>query len=297
MKENMKQLIFKFKGGIGNQFFQYAVAYAVAKKHNVALKVNLSLYKNYKFNEKCGFVLNKIIPNLEYTEENPSIKQLSWWEKLINRYPNLFKEYLERKEFFYNRNIYFIRFPLVMSGYFQSYRYFEGVNQEIIELYRKMSLSKEAIKVAKRIEEAKNTVAIHYRDYADPSCGSQETLEYMGYCSKDYYEKAIEITLKKYPEAIFFVFSNNISKAKEVIKLSNKVIFVEYLAENVWEDMKLMSLCSHNIIANSSYSWWASYLNKNPNKLVIAYKKWGNLLLNRKAKELKHFFPKEWILL
>ena len=95
-------------------------------------------------------------------------------------------------------------------------------------------------------------------------------------CTDAYYEKAIEYFTEKYEDPTFFVFSNEPQKVTDVINVPNAVIVDVNDELTAWADMYLMSQCHHNVIANSSFSWWGAWLNENPHKEVIAPQKWLN---------------------
>ncbi|EPO2592080.1 alpha-1,2-fucosyltransferase, partial [Escherichia albertii] len=88
---------------------------------------------------------------------------------------------------------------------------------------------------------------------------------------------------------LFFIFSDDIEWCKDNIFLDNKTYFVQGDTYHVELDMLLMSKCKHNIISNSSFSWWAAWLNENRNKIVIAPSKWFK-------KDIKHdIIPESWV--
>ncbi len=92
--------------------------------------------------------------------------------------------------------------------------------------------------------------------------------------TKDYYDKAVSYFQTKYGDVTFFVFSNDMEWAKQNIK-ADKLCFVECnTGKDSWKDMYLMTQCKHNIIANSSFSWWGAWLNQNKDKEVIAPSLW-----------------------
>ncbi|MDD2505652.1 MAG: alpha-1,2-fucosyltransferase, partial [Bacilli bacterium] len=112
-----------------------------------------------------------------------------------------------------------------------------------------------------------------------------------GTCGINYYNKAIDIVTKENPEAVFFVFSDDCDWARNNLKINHEKYFIDFNGkENCHEDIRLMSLCKHNIIANSSFSWWGAWLNNNKNKIVVAPKKWFNVKINT-----KDLVPENWI--
>ncbi|MFA7284753.1 MAG: alpha-1,2-fucosyltransferase, partial [Candidatus Absconditabacterales bacterium] len=113
--------------------------------------------------------------------------------------------------------------------------------------------------------EQTNSIGLHVRrgDYVGSALG--------GICDKTYYENAIEFIKSKVQNPTFFIFSNDIQRCKDNLKTGDKSHFIDgNKGENAYKDMVLMSHCKHNIIANSSFSWWGARLNNNPEKIVIA---------------------------
>ena len=94
---------------------------------------------------------------------------------------------------------------------------------------------------------------------------------------QDYYERAIEDISKRECDLKFFIFSDSHEWVRDNVKLEFPVVYVDHnTADTNYEDLRLMSLCNHNIIANSSFSWWGAWLNPNPQKMVFAPKQWFN---------------------
>ena len=113
-------------------------------------------------------------------------------------------------------------------------------------------------------------------------------------CEVEYYRQAMEDISSQYKGTTFLVFSDDKQWCEEnLLPLANKDMFIEFHSNfEDWEEMWFMSLCDHNIIANSSFSWWSSYLNENPHKKVIYPSKWfGPAYAHFDTKDL---CPEEW---
>ena len=175
---------------------------------------------------------------------------------------------------------------VLLRGYFQSEKYFIHCKDKVLNIF---APSEEIISYLTSkygpILENSNTVSIHCRDYRRDT----EQIYHLN-CTREYYINA----MKHFPkESLFVVFSNNIEWCKTIFSgIEENIIFIE--GENRYHDLYLMSLCKSNIIANSTYSWWAAYLNRNPNKLVVAPRKWfGEAYDMHNTEDL---IPKSWII-
>ena len=158
--------------------------------------------------------------------------------------------------------------------YIQDYRYFDKYREEIKRLF------------GKGIGELINKVAIHVRRAGNPVKSNEpaysENPFYVNLSETDYYEKAMAL----FPNKEFLVFSDDpIWCEKQEIFKGCEISF-----KTEQEDFYLMVACEHQIIANSSYSWWAAYLNKNPEKKVIAPKAWYS-----DGNQTRTMLPEEWI--
>lgn len=174
-----------------------------------------------------------------------------------------------------------------VCGYFQSEKYFKHHKKEIVELFSPSSEIKTYIrnKFGKLLEHPK-TVSIHFRDYLreDPQ------QRYHPNCNREYYLKAINRFDK---DSLFIVFSNNQALCKSVLRdIPRNIIFIK--DEPYYIDFYLMSMCKSHIISNSSFSWWASYLNCRDDKVVIAPKVWFNPSYISDTHDL---LPDDWLVL
>ena len=297
-------VILKLMWWLWNQMFQYAIWKAIATKNKSELFLDLSQLSSWKdsarecelnlFNTKYSiydkneikfsyepkkfikFYLNKIFWKLPYKilQERKLINII--WDKLhINTWwYNFHPKFLAIKD-----NSYLIWF-------FQSYKYFENIKEELVKDFSPQKSISWKNKELLDSLKWETTCSIHVRrwDYS---------WWYHGFCSLEYYNKAISTIKNKFENITFLVFSNDIKWCKKNF-IGDEFIFVDW---NTWKesyrDMILMSKCSHNIIANSSFSWWWGFLNQDKNKVVIAPKKW----LNVNFIDTSDLIPNEWICL
>lgn len=221
-----------------------------------------------------------------------NIKDQTTWNIL---YKNFFlrKYFLLTHKAFYGKN--FIFQPEATSqnhkfyyGTWQSEMYFKDISKEIIETFQfnKDLISTYTLSI---LEKMKNhvTVGLHVRrgDYLNKAF-----IDGFGKCCNlQYYQNAIQIITTQVKNPLFLIFSDDILWCKENIKVKQCLYIDKNIGENSWQDMYLMSKCSHNIIANSTFSWWGAWLNTNKNKLVIAPKHWWSTIENDDV------VPKDWI--
>ncbi|MGJ0363448.1 alpha-1,2-fucosyltransferase [Aliarcobacter cryaerophilus] len=268
-------IITKITGGLGNQMFQYAVAKAIAKKRQDEFKLDKYFYPKQTLRK---YELNQF--NLEEKiATNDEVIKLAgnenFWFKVkrkIGLNPKRPKSYFEEKEiakfheevFEYQDNIY-------LDGYWQNEEYFKDIRDEILKDFTLRSdISNEAKKYLEYIKNLQS-VSLHVRrgDYVQNS----HTNSVHGTCNLKYYQKAIKKIEQNIENPIFYIFSDDIVWCKENFEFLENKVFVDD-TENAFDDLELMKNCKHNIIANSSFSWWGAWLNQNENKIVIAPKRW-----------------------
>ena len=251
-------IIVNIIGGLGNQMFQYAIGKALSLKSKQKLKLDLTSFKNYPLR---NFELDvfKIDPEIASTEEISQVKQ----NKL-----NFTEKY-----FHFDSEILDLNQSAFLVGYWQSEKYFINYKNIILkEFILKNELSHQSNQFQKIIESTVS-VSLHIRrgDYVtNPTTNSVH-----GTCSLAYYKNAVSLISNRLKDPHFFIFSDDLDWAKENLDFIDNITFVE-LDENIpdYEEMYLMSQCKHNIIANSSFSWWGAWLNQNVDKIVIAPQKW-----------------------
>jgi hypothetical protein len=266
--------IIKFLGGLGNQMFQYAL-YKTLQKKFPNVKADLHGYKNYPLHN--GFELEKIF-NIKLKKTNKFTKDLynkhnrKWMYRKLRRLLNLKNAYQEEKSLFaFDPSILTDTKSRYYWGYWQNLRYFDVIADDLrIDFQFKNKLTGANQQTLSEIQQTES-IAIHVRrgDYLkDPLLG--------GLCGPDYYQQAINHMLSKVDSTQFFIFSDDITWCQKHLPLTQAKFISWNKGAESYIDMQLMSACQHNIIANSSFSWWAAWLNPNPSKIVVYPKKWVN---------------------
>lgn len=266
--------IVKFLGGLGNQMFQYAF-YLNLQEHFKTVKADLKDFKTYSLHN--GFELENIFPVKLEKASSFDLKlylpyNRKWiWRKLrqLNSSKNT---YLEENTFFsYQPNIFQDYKKRYYWGYWQHIDYINPVENHLRKDFQFPAIiDKNNNQLLKSLQN-QNTVSVHIRrgDYLnEPS--------FVGICDLVYYQKAIQFMQEKLNDPLFVFFSNDIDWCKDHFNSLNAKFVDWNTGKESFRDLQMMSLCQHNIIANSSFSWWASWLNQNPNKTIISPKRWIN---------------------
>lgn len=288
-----KMIITKLSGGLGNQMFQYACGLSLSNKSGTLMKIDTSAY--IQDNLVPGdtirkFELDKFNISCDYAniDETQSIKYpLGSLSKIFNF---IYKKLLRVNHLDFHPGLFKMKTNQYLDGYFQSEKNFINVADTI---RKEFTLKRELIDAAVTEFERKvfmtNSVSIHIRrgDYAQ----DRKTNLYHGLCPISYYEQAIAFMTSKVATPYFFIFSDDIDWVKKNIKITHPHMFVSGNNFIPQQEMHIMSKCKHNIIANSTFSWWGAWLNQNPDKIVVAPKKWVNI----KPNPHPNIIPETWI--
>jgi hypothetical protein len=283
-------VIIKFWGGLGNQMFQYCLLKRYETTYNVL--ADISEYSEYKMYN--GFELEKIfdiqVKKCSNKEKNKLSNSGNFILKKIKRkiFGRKNFEICETEGEFCNeifnldpnKNYY-------IDGYWQDLRYFNEEESQIINYFNFTMIDEKNIDIIKKMNKH-NSVSIHIRrgDYINNSI-------YEDICTLAYYNKAIEYIYNEVDKPIFYIFSNDIPWVKENFKNNNEFIYIDWNErENSYQDLLLMSNCKHNIIANSSFSWWGAFLNKNKDKIIITPSKWNNIITKN---DMNTIIKDDWI--
>ena len=257
-------IIIKFLGGLGNQMFLYGLYYTFSKK-GIETKIDLSHFEKEKNHN--GFEIEKIFSlKLKYSTRAQNLlfsktTKLLYW---IGKHP--YKENFT-DQYTYNPKVSEVRFGY-LKGYWQSEKYFSDFSVGLSNEFKFPALTDEKNKkLSDEIIET-SSVSIHIRRGDYLLSGRNFALDL------NYYNEAIKYIQQRVTNPVFYVFSDDMQWVRENFDDQTFVAIDWNQGNNSYLDMQLMSLCKHNIIANSSFSWWGAWLNPNPDKIVIAPAKW-----------------------
>jgi hypothetical protein len=275
-------IIVKLMGGLGNQMFQYACGKAVAERLKTELKLDHSFledrtprpeftFRNYELN---AFGINKRLQSDDITNSSH------------------YTHYSETS-FFYSPLIQHCSLNTYLEGYFQSERYFIDHAQLIHQTFRfidELPYSYQHLRDA--IFSDNSSIALHIRrgDYLTIRQGNEHPI-----CSLSYYERAIRYLADRIDKPTIYVFSDDPTWVHQAFRIPNyRIVIVDSRQANRnADDLHLMHLCKHHILANSSFSWWGAWLANHPNQIVIGPERWfGNESLNQQTFDL---FPAHWL--
>lgn len=271
-------IIVRLIGGIGNQMFQYAVGRALSCKNKDELKLDVSCFVYERFRKYDLGALN-ISENFATAEEATELKfgKPALLRKLKRKISGDARKpapsYVKEEHFYYDPRILQLKGNLYLEGYWQSEKYFADIGDIIRNdfSFKECSAGRN-LEIAQLIEKSES-VAVHVRrgDYIT----DKAAIEILGACSSQYYNAAMDMMIEDISNPHFFIFSDDIAWAKHNLSAAPDISFVSNEAgSNEYDDLRLMSLCKHIIIANSSFSWWGAWLNRNPGKKVIAPARW-----------------------
>jgi hypothetical protein len=274
-------IVIKLKGGLGNQLFQYAFGRLLELRNKANVEFEFS---SSKVDTQREYKLGHFNTVINFTSSKESRACKIYYSVI-----NMFKTKILRQY-----NIGYIQSLLnkkggYLEGYFQSYKYLEPIQKELLqELTLKEPIEQKFKDIIDRMNQT-NSVSVHIRrgDYvSDPKTKSQ-------HCTfgLEYYEEAFKKIKSLISNPTLFVFSDDIEWVKENLKSDLPMTYVSDPNMPDYENFFIATYCKHNIIANSSFSYWIAWLNQNPSKIVIAPGKWNNRYNN----QYKDLLPPEWI--
>ncbi len=277
-------ILIKFKGGLGNQLFQYAFGRRIAKLNKTSLLFDLDAYQYDKKRSFVLFSLNIVGRKATKKEKNKFLKYKNnyFYNFLNNKLPISRKKYIKENDVDIE-NFLKIKSNVYVDGYWQNEKYVKDIRGVLLKEFS-FPLRSQVINYAKRIKN--NSISIHIRrgDY----CDDEVARKYHGCLSLEYYTSSF-LKIANHNSEIF-LFSDDIATIKKDFVLNNKIHFVSEEGFEDFEELYLMSLCTDNIISNSSFGWWGAYLNQNPKKRVVCPDKWY-----KKQRDIQGLIPENWI--
>ena len=262
----------RIRGGLGNQLFQYCMARSLADKLGTQLGLDIR-----DFNQDSPYLMGLKNFNIRANLNPPGIvkhKKDGYIKYIIDIIRGNHKFVYKEPHLSFDKNCALLPNKTYLKGYWQSEKYFENNKLNIFnDLKIVTEQSSQNKKISNQIA-CKTSVSLHIRrgDYiSNPAYNAAH-----GICSLRYYENAVSYLLKKIGKNFtIFAFSDDPEWVSANLKLPIDICFVNNnSSEYNYEDLRLMSECDHNIIANSSFSWWGAWLNSSNKKTVIAPSKW-----------------------
>lgn len=274
------------KGGLGNILFQYAAGRAVAVRTGASLCLDLGCYGHRRTPGIQDLLRELACFRLEAELFVPSrlrklVARLDKWRPGNGIY--------REAGFGYDPAVTKLGDGVRLDGYFQSQKYFGDIERQIRrELQFRKPFSGGSISAIEKMIRDTNSVAVHVRR------GDYLKLPLHNVCNENYYSRSVEYFRDAHCEPRFFVFSDDIRWCSSNMKGAEFTFVDINVPDQRLVEFQLMSSCRHNIISNSSFSWWAAWLNASPGKVVVSPNRWFNdRVMNEQA--LEHTIPDSWI--
>jgi hypothetical protein len=248
-------------GRLGNQMFQYALLKSVSNKNNFIFAIPKKNHQLFEcFDLKCKVY--------DLDKNNELIKKMKIFQEL---------------NFDFDSSVYSCGDNVNYYGNFQTEKYFLNIREELLKDFSfKKEIYNESNEYIKNLKKHnKPIVSIHVRrgDYVNIQ-------NYHPLCTLEYYKKSLE----NFKDCIILCLSDDIDWCRQNLNFIKDINFSNF--ENPYIDLCLMTLCDHNIIANSSFSWWGAWLNKNNEKIVFAPKNWFGPMYEQH--NIKDLIPEKW---
>lgn len=284
-------IIVRLLGGIGNQMFRYSLGRTLSVLNDSELKLdvtpfendNIRTYELGQFNIRENFATNA-----EIEEIAGKIGLLKRCFMRLNINSN--NKYIRERSFAFDSKILDLRGDLYLDGYWQTEKYFNNIAPLIRkEFSLKRSLDNRNREIVDEMKTS-NSVSMHVRR-GDYITKKRTVFLSGGVCTLDYYYNAVKLIESLVKKPVFYIFSDDIQWTMQNIMLEHPTFYIDWnLGKNSYKDIVLMSLCKHNIIANSTFSWWGAWLNEHEGKIVISPSRW----FNYKLKDYKDVIPRDW---
>lgn len=284
-------IVFYGQGGLGNQLFQYAAARRLASKHGCTPVLDPYWFNNPKAGET---VRSLELSHYPLMLRVASAAEQRRWRLLHSRFARYISPLhpltlVRERGFGVNQAALSATANSYLFGYWQSEAYFADIRRELLrELTPRVTPTTADQAIIDLIQKS-NAVSVHVRrgDYVTLSTASA----YHGLCSLDYYHGAIQTIAAKVINPTLFIFSDDPDWTRENLMTQYPTYYVNHNGPaDAFQDLRLMSLCKHHVIANSSFSWWGAWLGEQPTSIVIAPARWY-----AKEHPTPDLIPKRWL--
>ena len=265
--------IVMFQGGLGNQLFQYEFYRWLSS--TVDSKRIYAYYPKKALSSHNGLEIDDCF--------DVKLPPSTFWATTIVKFFKVLRRLNLPCRFIANARKFSLN-AVLFEDYWQDLRYFTDTNFDVKVPSDYWDRNSEIYNLL----QTQNTVSIHVRR-GDYLTGENPQI-YGEICTPDYYNKAVKLMNNTVENPHYLIFSDDIIWVKENITIENMHIIEINRGKDSYLDMYLMSKCHHNIIANSTFGWWGAYLNKNPNKIVVAPAKWY-----KSKHEQPNIFPSNWV--
>ncbi len=293
-------IVSRLMGGHSNQLFQYAIGRQLAERHNTNLLLDVTWFKEaVDVDTPRNFELD-VYPLVAKTTNlrgfriiDPRQPENGKLRLLHKLQPSKSLQKYYEPGLGYNEAVLNLPDNSYLEGFWQNEKYFKKIRSQLLkELEPTTPLNKPGQQLLAKIKGSES-VWLHIRrgDYVN----NKNTQAFHGLKDLAYYQKALELLVKKLPQpkrkqVTLFVCSNDIPWCKQNLNFSFPTFFVEN--ELGSDDMRIVKYCKHDILANSSFSWWGAWLNQHPDKIVIAPNQWFQ---DKKANQEIEIVPPDWI--
>lgn len=277
-------IIANIAGGLGNQMFQYAAAYSLAQNKNFKLMLDISDFtkiNNRTFQLKYFFNITNSIATNKEVKSILGMRRFFLIRRILKKINKITPNLLIEEPYIFNERFLEVENSIYLQGYWQNYNYFLSYKKKLQNIFKLKSLSSKDILFSDHYLKMNNLTSVHIRkgDYINKN--NKNIFNQLG---TKYYMDSISYIKNMVSKPFFFIFSDDYNWVKDNIKLPhNEYILMDHSLDSLI-DFKLMSLCQHHIIANSTFSWWPAWLkDENRGDIVIAPKKWLNTNLEPKG--------------
>src|SRR3989344_667810 len=280
-------IIVRLCGGLGNQMFQYALARTLSLRLRIPSALDLSWFTGHPYRHYVLDVFNTQIKIAQADDLKPFQSPIA---RFIDKFlPQTKRKIMHERGFSFDSGILSIPDNRYVDGYWQSEKYFTEIRNTLQkEFTLKTGLGSDAQKIASQIRSS-NAVSLHVRrgDYVS----NPKFPAIHGVLPLSYYAEAMKLIEQKAQSPHYFLFSDDPTWVTQNIKSAFPITVVSQKGIAEAEDLTLMSICKHNIIANSSFSWWGAWLNNYGGKIVVAPKNW----FGDTSKDMRDLIPSSWM--